>query len=822
MRFSILVPDATVNYIKNPSMRYGTTDWNSAGATLTRTLEQARFGIASLKVVTAGTALRQGIYYRVSALVGVSEPITVSAYARGAGRVRIRLIDNPSGKEWASQGIQLESDRWYRLSVSGFSTGSNDLRLYVETDEKTATARTFYIDGAQLERKSYPTTYCDGDQPGCRWIGLAHNGTSSRDPATRAGGRWVQLAGKEREAQDLYMTVAGGLGVAPVANHVGPFFLAPGSYFQNMKINARPITLTFHAKHRVDPENEEVSLAHLHQLRQMLIDVVKPGREEIWFEYADGDRPMYFRARYEGGLGGEWDVRNQFINSFPLRLLATSPLMSEDSQEVQVLDFQDQVLSVNVMGRIDGIWNIMNYGMNNSVADLEFGRKGELVAGGAFDIVNYDPDAIDPFRDSDLVTYWDGQKWVQMVPGSSGGLFVVNDVAIAANGDIYVTGDFTSIGGVAANRIARWNGSAWSALGTGLNNDGIHISIDARGNLYVGGDFTTAGGITANRIARWDGSKWHGLGQYNGFNNQVFSIAVSPDGDYLYVGGAFTDQNGNPGSGLNRIAYYDVATDRFSAVGNGFNANVLEVILAPSGVLYACGDFTLSGSDTINRIGKFVGGGWVPLGSGMNNTVNSFDVGINGDIVAVGAFSRADDVAVRNIAFWNGSSWTNFDVELDAVNPAIVPLAVQYAPNGDVYLGGSWGESPSLFSGINYVTNQGSAEALPTIYILGPGRLRWIENQTTRKRVFFDLEIEPSEEVFIDFLHGSVFSTVRGDLFHAMLPGSDFHFFTLIPGENKLACFMVNDVNAQMQISYTPTHWGVDAMMESPLEAVYA
>jgi hypothetical protein len=26
--------------------------------------------------------------------------------------------------------------------------------------------------------------------------------------------------------------------------------------------------------------------------------------------------------------------------------------------------------------------------------------------------------------------------------------------------------------------------------------------------LYAGGDFTTAGGVAANRIAKWDGSSW--------------------------------------------------------------------------------------------------------------------------------------------------------------------------------------------------------------------------------------------------------------------------------------------------------------------------
>ena len=38
------------------------------------------------------------------------------------------------------------------------------------------------------------------------------------------------------------------------------------------------------------------------------------------------------------------------------------------------------------------------------------------------------------------------------------------------------------------------------------------LAVDASGNLYAGGDFTTAGGVSANRIAKWDGSSWSALG----------------------------------------------------------------------------------------------------------------------------------------------------------------------------------------------------------------------------------------------------------------------------------------------------------------------
>jgi hypothetical protein len=61
--------------------------------------------------------------------------------------------------------------------------------------------------------------------------------------------------------------------------------------------------------------------------------------------------------------------------------------------------------------------------------------------------------------------------------------------------------------------------------------------------VYVGGWFTDAGGNpNADYIARWDGSQWHALG--SGLSRPVYAIAVS--GTDVYVGGEFTDAGGKP------------------------------------------------------------------------------------------------------------------------------------------------------------------------------------------------------------------------------------------------------------------------------------
>ncbi len=49
--------------------------------------------------------------------------------------------------------------------------------------------------------------------------------------------------------------------------------------------------------------------------------------------------------------------------------------------------------------------------------------------------------------------------------------------------------------------------------------------IDGSGNLYIGGDFTAVGDVVANHIAKWNGRSWSVLG--SGMNDNVFALAVS-------------------------------------------------------------------------------------------------------------------------------------------------------------------------------------------------------------------------------------------------------------------------------------------------------
>ena len=82
----------------------------------------------------------------------------------------------------------------------------------------------------------------------------------------------------------------------------------------------------------------------------------------------------------------------------------------------------------------------------------------------------------------------------------------------------------------------------WSSMGgvAGANEWVNAAVVDGLGNLYIGGTFTVAGEVIANRVAKWDGSSWSALG--SGMNNFVSALAVS--GSDLYAGGVFTTAGG--------------------------------------------------------------------------------------------------------------------------------------------------------------------------------------------------------------------------------------------------------------------------------------
>ena len=192
------------------------------------------------------------------------------------------------------------------------------------------------------------------------------------------------------------------------------------------------------------------------------------------------------------------------------------------------------------------------------------------------------PVRIDPtFSDAD---------WVSLNPGIPGANSTVRAMVVDGSGNLYVGGDFPLIGTVVANRIAKWNGSAWSALGSGVAGGSfpsVYALAVIGSDLYAGGNFDTAGGTSANYIAKWNGSAWSALG--TGMNGGVGALAVI--GSDLYAGGGFTTAGG---TSANYIAKWNGSA--WSALGTGMYGGVGALAFGSTGHLYLGGSFIFAGT----------------------------------------------------------------------------------------------------------------------------------------------------------------------------------------------------------------------------------
>ncbi|MFH0794075.1 MAG: hypothetical protein V2A74_08595, partial [bacterium] len=205
--------------------------------------------------------------------------------------------------------------------------------------------------------------------------------------------------------------------------------------------------------------------------------------------------------------------------------------------------------------------------------------------------------------------YWDDQF---PVAGAAG---AVSAAAADGSGNIYIGGLFTAVGNVVASRIAKWNGTSWSALGSGMNDTVFALAVSGS-DVYAGGYFTTAGGVSANHIAKWNGTAWSALG--TGTNGAVQVLAVS--GSDVYAGGWFIMAGG---VSANYVAKWNGSV--WSALGSGVDFGVFALAVSGSDV-YAGGIFTTAGGVSANYVAKWNGSSWSALGTGMNSVVYALAV----------------------------------------------------------------------------------------------------------------------------------------------------------------------------------------------------
>ena len=330
---------------------------------------------------------------------------------------------------------------------------------------------------------------------------------------------------------------------------------------------------------------------------------------------------------------------------------------------------------------------------NVNVSSMATLPNGDLVVGGLFSYANG--------GSARHIARWNGTAWAALGTGMSSQLpnaaAPVYALTVLPSGDLVAGGAFTVAGGTGASCVASWNGTAWSRLSSGTDGGVAALVRFGNGDLVAGGSFLGIGGVNAQRVARWNGVAWSPLG--TGMDGPVGALAVLPNGD-LIAGGSFTTAGG---VNANSMARWDGVAWSPLGAGLGFVAAVGEILVLPNGDLIVGGSFTVAGGVPANNIARWNGTSWSALGAGTSGSVQTLARLPNGDIVAGGSFTAAGGIAVNYITSWDGTAWSALGSGIAGSVGALAVLA-----NGDLVAAG-WFNTAGGISANNIASWNGTA-----------------------------------------------------------------------------------------------------------------
>lgn len=356
---------------------------------------------------------------------------------------------------------------------------------------------------------------------------------------------------------------------------------------------------------------------------------------------------------------------------------------------------------------------------------------GGLYAGGLFSTAGK--------ASANSIARYDGTNWIALGSGVSGWFTSAARVyAIATDGtDLYAGGNFTNAGAfTSVGGLAYWDGNNWWPLYYGVDYIVKALAVDGYGRLWIGGQFTNAVYTTyAKGLVVWDwntnGGTYVNYGNVDGTNATVGAIAYD-GGTRVYVGGQFYTAGGVSAT---NIAYYDYSDRLWHALGIGVFPGNVNALICVNGQLYAGGSFTNAGGVTANRIAKWNGTSWSALGSGLIGTSSAATVnGIavsGGNVYVTGNFTNAGGILASNVAVWNGTNWSALGSGTASSTSAIGYCAA--ASSNDVYVGGAFsfaGDKPSQF--IAHWNTQSNYYPTANMQLT---RLAWATNQQFRFRL---------------------------------------------------------------------------------------
>lgn len=267
-----------------------------------------------------------------------------------------------------------------------------------------------------------------------------------------------------------------------------------------------------------------------------------------------------------------------------------------------------------------------------AVYDDGRGAGPELYLGGEFFFGSQEEQAI---------VKWDGAN-LRLVGGGINHLsssYAEVHALIVYNGELIAAGDFSEAGGVPALNVARWNGTRWAPLGSGVPEIAWSLAVHD-GKLVVGGE---------RFLSSWDGTQW--TTPSLSLNGTVYAL-TSYNGALIAGGDFYTVAAGSPSTFIRNLV--QVSGTGATLVGGGVEGEV-RALAVYEGALIAGGSFYRAGGLPIPVLARWNGTQWSTL-SGGPDIAGGEVLAIthyNGGLVIGGRLGSVGGVAVRQIAQWN-------------------------------------------------------------------------------------------------------------------------------------------------------------------------
>lgn len=266
------------------------------------------------------------------------------------------------------------------------------------------------------------------------------------------------------------------------------------------------------------------------------------------------------------------------------------------------------------------------------------------------------------------------QSWLPaLAQGVDDAPYAFVNAVIEYQNDIIITGEFASVSGVSCTYVARWNGTSWAAMGTGLPAVGKCLAI-YNGELYAGVD-----AIGSSTLHKWNGTAWVASGP---FTEPIHTLYVDPVSNTFYAGGQFTTPgkyvaklNGTTWAGMGALP---AGTSSFPAV---------NAISVHNNTLYVGGTF--GGGTTTQYFAK-----WNNVSSFVNVHADQPNQPVfamaqqDGNLFVGGAFSKIGTGNTRCLAQWDGSAWVAMASDFSGPNTALGGVRSIASYKGQMYVAG--------------------------------------------------------------------------------------------------------------------------------------